>query len=261
MMQEEVFTRLAAPFPEDEIEWRVQSSGESNGKPWVRVIAYIQNVAIMRRLDEVVGPANWQNEFRPIGSGVICGLSLRDGDGWVTKWDGASATEVEPLKGALSGAMKRAAVQWGIGRYLHDIGEQFAIITQDRDGRYLKANPQKHGAALRWKPPKLAAQFVASPAKPGRPEPEPARARPAATRPLAMFAHPMTARDVHAADYPLPGTKAHLAGHGGKAIGAVPLRDLPEVRRMLAEKGDRYATEVAAIDAYLAEQMGAGDAE
>jgi hypothetical protein len=38
---------------------------------------------------------------------------------WVTKIDGAEPTQIESIKGAYSDSFKRAAVKWGIGRYLY----------------------------------------------------------------------------------------------------------------------------------------------
>jgi len=52
-------SKLKNVFPPEDIEWRVQSSGEKNGKPWALVLAYITNRAIMDRFDEVCGPGNW----------------------------------------------------------------------------------------------------------------------------------------------------------------------------------------------------------
>lgn len=49
--------------------------------------------------------------------GVECGISIKIDGEWITKWDAAENTQVEAVKGGRSGAMKRAAVQWGIGRY------------------------------------------------------------------------------------------------------------------------------------------------
>ena len=72
------FARLRAPFHPDELEWRVQQVGQSNGKLWAIVLPYVTNRAIQNRLDEVVGPANWKNVFRPgPAGGVLCGLALR----------------------------------------------------------------------------------------------------------------------------------------------------------------------------------------
>lgn len=149
--------RLRDPFAPGDIEWRVQQAGEKNGKPWARVLAYVTNRAIMERFDEVVGPDNWQNVFKegPAG-GVVCGLSVRvvRADGtveWVTKWDGAENSDVEPVKGGLSNAMKRAAVQWGIGRYLYDLEEGWARV---HDGGRFSAKG-KDGSWFKWDPPEL----------------------------------------------------------------------------------------------------------
>jgi len=157
MAQESELVRLRDPFAPEDIEWRVQTAGEKNGKPWARVLAYVTNRAIMDRFDEVVGPANWQNVYRegPAG-GVICGLSVRvtraDGTSeWVTKWDGAENSDVEPVKGGLSNSMKRAAVQWGLGRYLYDLEEGWAQV---HDGGRFSAKT-KDGKWFKWDPPAL----------------------------------------------------------------------------------------------------------
>lgn len=165
MTHETDLARLRDPFAPADIEWRVQTAGEKNGKPWARVLAYVTNRAIMERLDEAVGPENWQNVFRegPAG-GVVCGLSVRvvraDGTAdWVTKWDGAENSDVEPVKGGLSNAMKRAAVQWGIGRYLYDLEEGWAQVhdggrfsAKTRDGKWFKWDPP---ALPEWATPKV----------------------------------------------------------------------------------------------------------
>ncbi|MCP3684312.1 MAG: recombinase [bacterium] len=146
---------LKNPFPFKDIEWRIQQQGEKNGKPWVMVLAYITNRAIMDRLDDVVGPENWKNEFKEgPGGGLLCGISLLtppDAE-WVTKWDGAENTDIEAVKGGLSGAMKRAAVQWGIGRYLYNLDSTFATITDQ--GRYRGYIKDKK-IAYKWNPPTL----------------------------------------------------------------------------------------------------------
>ena len=157
MAQDTELARLRDPFAPEDIEWRVQTAGEKNGRPWARVLAYVTNRAIMDRLDEVVGPANWQNVYRegPAG-GVVCGLSIRvsRADGmseWVTKWDGAENSDVEPVKGGLSNSMKRAAVQWGIGRSLYSLGESWATVHDA--GHYFAKT--KEGRSFRWDPPVL----------------------------------------------------------------------------------------------------------
>ncbi|HET6765649.1 MAG TPA: Rad52/Rad22 family DNA repair protein [Longimicrobiaceae bacterium] len=154
-MRDTDFKALQERFPPDEIEWRLQQSGEKNGRIWAICVPYVTNRAIQARLDEVAGPENWKNEFRPgPGGGVMCGISVRVGAEWVTKWDGAENTDVEGVKGGLSAAMKRSAVQWGVGRYLYALDESFATISDG--GRFRGKLPEKAGGrSFRWDPPRL----------------------------------------------------------------------------------------------------------
>ncbi len=122
-------SRLRDFFDEDDVDWKPIAVSKKTGK--ALAAAYITNRAIMDRLDEVCGPENWKNEYQPGPSGgVICGLSIRVGDAWVTKWDGAENTDVEAVKGGLSTSMRRAAVQWGAGRYLYRIPNQWVPVDQ-----------------------------------------------------------------------------------------------------------------------------------
>jgi hypothetical protein len=154
-MNELDFKALQERFHPDEIEWRLQQAGERNGRIWAICVPYVTNRAIQARLDEVVGPENWKNEFRPgPGGGVMCGISVRVGEEWVTKWDGAENTDLEGVKGGLSGAMKRSAVQWGVGRYLYALDESFATIGDG--GKFRGKLPEKAGGrTFRWDPPRL----------------------------------------------------------------------------------------------------------
>lgn len=107
---------LAEPFDPSEVKWRVGSYSERTKK--CTLLAYIDARAVMDRLDEVVGPANWGDTYapHPLG-GLMCTLSVRCGDQWVAKTDGAEATAIEAVKGGTSDALKRAAVKWGVFRY------------------------------------------------------------------------------------------------------------------------------------------------
>lgn len=124
---------LLQPFDPLDIEWRIQQAGKSGEKKWGMVLAYITNRAIMERLDEVFGIEKWQNEYKPMpDGGIICGISCKIGDEWVTKYDGADKTSIEATKGGLSNAMKRAGVQWGIGRYLYRLDTTFVTLKEGR---------------------------------------------------------------------------------------------------------------------------------
>jgi hypothetical protein len=125
----EVQRGLSAFFAPKELEWRIQSSGFRGDYPWAMALAYINNRAIEGRLDKVCGIGGWKNDFRELRSGYQCGLGLTiDGKEWVWKWDASDMTQVEAVKGGHSAAMKRAAQQWGIGRYLYYFPTCFAEI-------------------------------------------------------------------------------------------------------------------------------------
>lgn len=130
--------RLAAPFPPSDVEWKPGATTRDKSKGLA--MAYLTSRAVQQRFDDVCGPADWRNEFQPgPDGGVLCGISIRvdreDGTSeWVTKWDGADNSQVEAVKGGLSGATKRAAVQWGVGRYLYDLPATW--VRLDDRGRF-----------------------------------------------------------------------------------------------------------------------------
>jgi hypothetical protein len=161
---------LRAPFPAADIEWRIGQAGfTAAGKPWATCLAYLTARAIQDRLDEVVGPANWQVEYRPLSleaaggtaPGIICRLGILSAQGWVWKEDGADQPDTEPFKGGLSNAMKRCAVQWGIGRYLYALPMGFArFVTSGGQKVEVKDKSGSKREWMRWEPPALPAEFL-----------------------------------------------------------------------------------------------------
>jgi hypothetical protein len=168
MNHEEMINKLRAPFGADRIEWRLQSCGEKqDGSIWAKCLAYIDNRAAMERLDEVYGPT-WSHteEFKQIGNQAVCTVTItieppiKEGDPvrlFSRTVSGSCAVEangdIDPFKSAASGAMKRAVVNLGIGRYLYDLPEAWAVI--DNKGRY--DGKTKNGTRFRWNPPQLPA--------------------------------------------------------------------------------------------------------
>jgi len=146
--------KLADKFAPEDVEWLAQNSGSSGSGNWCMVLCYITNRAIMDRLDEVCGVNNWKNEFQagPMG-GMMCGISIKIGDEWVTKYDGAEETKVEKTKGAYSASMKRAAVQWGIGRYLYKLEATFATCGAEK--QYDNKAQTKDRKKFTWMTPQL----------------------------------------------------------------------------------------------------------
>lgn len=151
-------TDLKAPFAPEDIEWRVAQAGEKDGKVWAKVLAYITSRAIMDRLDSVCGPENWATDFRDGQGHLQAGIGIRTECGWVWKWDGTGMLEAtdglgrtDAGKGDFSNALKRAAVQWGIGRYLYKLPEGWAIVNEN--GRHFAKTKDKK--PFRWDPPRL----------------------------------------------------------------------------------------------------------
>lgn len=124
------FAALAAPFPPAAVSWRVGSVTKDGTKGMA--LAYIDARDVMRRLDEVCGPAGWQDRYEIHGTRTLCSISIRVGDDWIAKTDGAGDSDIEAEKGSLSDAFKRAAVKWGIGRYLYDVDSPWVAIENKR---------------------------------------------------------------------------------------------------------------------------------
>jgi hypothetical protein len=116
---------LAAPFPPESVHWR----------------------GVQDRLDGVCGPENWSDSYVETPKGrIICSIAVNIEGAWISKSDGAGDTDVEGEKGALSDAMKRAAVKWGIGRYLYSMPSPWVPceVTQNGKFRRFKEDPWKY---------------------------------------------------------------------------------------------------------------------
>lgn len=219
--------KLKAPFRADEIEWRVDRGVQSQKGNFVFVLAYVSNRAIQNRLDETFGPFGWKNDFREWKEGnQICAISVKDPETgeWICKEDGSDNSNMEAVKGGLSNAMKRAAVQWGIGRYLYKL-EQTMIPLKDSGQHYAQVKVKSNGNETYikgyWDEPKLPAwalpagdngqQKAAPPAQPTTEQP---------TAPQQPAAKPAAASNIgqQAGNTIIPSGK-----HKGKMIHEAPL--------------------------------------
>ena len=139
-MTEKQTAALEYPFTAAEIEWRVLRTTKDKIKG--QVVAFVDSRAIQKRLDDVLGRENWQNRLCTVpgkdngGTTHICEISIyyADRGEWINKSDGAGCTDIEPIKGGLSNAFKRAASMWGIGRYLYNMA---GIWIPIKDGKYI----------------------------------------------------------------------------------------------------------------------------
>ena len=124
--QHRVFAELAKPFPAQEIQWKVQSVSRDRRR--ALVLAYLDARAIMDRLDAIVGPAGWTDSYEvyPVAetgnqqlARAKCSLTILG----ITKEDVGESSmttdQASSVKAAVSDALKRAAVKFGVGRYLY----------------------------------------------------------------------------------------------------------------------------------------------
>ena len=128
MTTQDILAQLRAPFPSEEVKWRVGSTTADKSKGMA--LAHIDARAVMDRLDDVCGPQNWQDRYPHANNKTCCELGIRIDGEWIWKSDGAGDTDFEGEKGAFSDAFKRAAVRWGIGRYLYHLKAPWVAIEQ-----------------------------------------------------------------------------------------------------------------------------------
>lgn len=114
----DLFAALAAQFSADEVKIRTQAG---------RQLQYITARVAMNRLDDVVGPEGWWDDYEPKENSVLCRLTIRLPDGsTLTKADAGGhagmADSGDDEKSGYSDAFKRACVKFGVGRYLYRDG-------------------------------------------------------------------------------------------------------------------------------------------
>lgn len=114
----DLFAALAAPFESREVRTRKQAG---------RDLAYVTARTVMNRLDNIFGPENWWDDYTPGANSVLCRLTVRLPDGsTLTKADAGGYAGMSDSgdddKSGYSDAFKRAAVKFGVGRYLYGDG-------------------------------------------------------------------------------------------------------------------------------------------
>lgn len=172
----DLFAALAAPFGPSEVKARTQGG---------RQLHYVTARTVMNRLDDVLGPENWHDEYHPGGeSSILCKLTLRLPDGQVvTKCDAGGfagmADEGDDDKSGYSDAFKRAAVKFGVGRYLYRDGVPDFVRAAVGPGRK-ESTPAKSSPGEGPAPADLGWVHNAPEAPAPTPEPAPGPAAAAA---------------------------------------------------------------------------------
>lgn len=131
-----IWEELAKPFDPSEVELKVQATTQDRKRGMV--VAYVDARTVMDRLDAVIGPGNWWDSYyvstdKEVGGKrvveVVCLLGVRTQEGgeWIEKQD---VGEGDTLKAATSDALKRAAVKFGVGRYLYKLPKVWADLDE-----------------------------------------------------------------------------------------------------------------------------------
>lgn len=111
-------------------KWRIQQF--SKNKPSASCVAYIDARDVMQLLDEVCGVENWQSDFKEVAGQVYAGIGVKVTSEWVWKWDTGAESNMEKEKGLASDSFKRAAVKWGVGRFLYDLDVKYVPTNEPK---------------------------------------------------------------------------------------------------------------------------------
>jgi hypothetical protein len=144
-LNKEILEALSKPFDPKEVEVKIQAVNRDRTR--AQVVAYVDARTVLDRLDEVVGPTGWSDKYEVLFNSfddegrrtveVKCTLTVLG----VSKED---VGEGDSLKAAFSDALKRAAVKFGVGRYLYRLPKVWA----DLDERGNIKNPEAVKRAL-----------------------------------------------------------------------------------------------------------------
>lgn len=157
----EKFAGLRAFFSAQDLEFKVgaKTVDEAKGK----ALPYLKPYVAHRRLNEVLGPANWKTELEFTSFSVRCRLSIKlvSGGEWigrdeVSHFHGDMANPIErefAVKQGATEAFNRAAVMFGVGEYFYSVPAQWVPL---RDGKYW----------LSGKEPKMPIEYLPKDDKP-----------------------------------------------------------------------------------------------
>lgn len=117
-------------------QWRVQSTNQF----WASCVAYIDARDVQDLLDGVVKPENWQVKYEEHKGNLFASIGIFIEGQWVWKSDCGTESNVEKQKGEASDAFKRAAVMWGIGRFLYS--KEIVKLPVKEKGKDQRGNPK-----------------------------------------------------------------------------------------------------------------------
>ena len=140
MIKEKDMAKLHAPTPSSDRKYRVGNTFNWDGKKFGNMLCYVDARYVMDKLDEVVGQANWDSEYLEIKGRLYCKITIRylreDGSiGSAFKMDCGTEGNIEKEKAEASDALKRTAVQFGIGRDLYS-SKNYRVELNEYNGKW-----------------------------------------------------------------------------------------------------------------------------
>lgn len=104
---------------------------------WVQLLSYKTARADQAVLDETFG-LNWKSDFKEIGGVLYCTISVYNPETkeWISRTDaGDTGNDICVEKSQASSAFKRAATQFGIGRFLYNSPTIFINLEEGDCGK------------------------------------------------------------------------------------------------------------------------------
>lgn len=106
-------SKLSEEIP---VKWRVQSIQYSKAN----CVAYVDARDVQKHLDDVCGIENWQCRHKEEKGNLFCEIGILVNGNWIWKSDVGTESNIEKQKGEASDSFKRAAVMWGVGRFVYE---------------------------------------------------------------------------------------------------------------------------------------------
>ncbi|MDA2513286.1 Rad52/Rad22 family DNA repair protein [Bacillus cereus] len=142
-----IMESLQAEFPFEQLGWKITHTFESQGRFFAYVAPFVDARAIQDRFDEVFGIDKWQVSYEKWGDKATkCTISVFLNERWISKEDGSEESDYSSVKGGFSNSLKRAAVLWGVGRYLYNVKpSKVELSTRSNGPNSIYVSYQKKG--------------------------------------------------------------------------------------------------------------------
>lgn len=127
--------KLAAPFNPNDVAWKPQAVRQNRAL----AVAYIDARTVAERLDQVVA-GEWTFEWEEASNGCVKGKLTIRGTTRCDVGEQGDGPQGKTLKAAVSDALKRSAVLFGVGRYLYRLPAQW--VDYDAQHKRLVRTPE-----------------------------------------------------------------------------------------------------------------------